>query len=71
MTVLTPILQVRKVFDGVIPVIAGSGYGMFNNRFAMPTRTNGQHSNHLYPNDSFHLPTEKVRIPLPVVLKES
>ncbi len=33
--------------------IAGGGYGMFNNRFAMPTRTNGQHSNHLYPNDLF------------------
>ncbi|MBL4580473.1 MAG: hypothetical protein JKY29_01530 [Gammaproteobacteria bacterium] len=46
-------LHGRKVFDGVIPVIAGSGYGMFNNRFAMPTRTNGQHSNHLYPNDLF------------------
>lgn len=43
----------RRVFDGVIPVIAGAGYGMFNNRFAMPTRTNGQHSNHLYPNDLF------------------
>lgn len=46
-------LNGRKVFDGVIPVIAGSGYGMFNNRFAMPTRTNGPHSNHLYPNDLF------------------
>jgi len=46
-------LNGRKVFDGVIPVIAGSGYGMFNNRFAMPTRTNGQHSNYLYPNDLF------------------
>lgn len=46
-------LSGRKVFDGIIPVIAGSGYGMFNNRFAMPTRTNGQHSNHLYPNDLF------------------
>ena len=46
-------LKGRKVFDGVIPVIAGGGYGMFNNRFAMPTRTNGQHSNHLYPNDLF------------------
>ena len=46
-------LESRKVFDGVIPVIAGSGYGMFNLRFAMPTRTNGQHSNHLYPNDLF------------------
>ncbi len=43
----------RKVFDGVIPVIAGGGYGMFNLRFAMPTRTNGQHSNYLYPNDLF------------------
>lgn len=46
-------LEGRKVFDGVIPFIAGSGYGMFNNRFAMPTRTNGQHSNHLFPNDLF------------------
>ena len=46
-------LNGRKVFDGVVPVIAGSGRGMFNNRFAMPTRTNGQHSNHLYPNDLF------------------
>jgi hypothetical protein len=26
---------------------------MFNMRFAMPTRTNGHHSNHLYPNDLF------------------
>lgn len=46
-------LNGRQVFDGVIPVIAGGGYGMFNNRFAMPTRTNGQHSNHLFPNDLF------------------
>ena len=46
-------LEGRKVFDGMIPVIAGSGYGMFNNRFAMPTRTNGHHSNHLFPNDLF------------------
>ena len=46
-------LQGRQVFDGVIPVIAGGGYGMFNNRFAMPTRTNGHHSNYLYPNDLF------------------
>lgn len=46
-------LQGRQVFDGVIPIISGGGYGMFNNRFAMPTRTNGHHSNHLYPNDLF------------------
>ncbi|MFM1895305.1 MAG: hypothetical protein RLZZ385_379 [Pseudomonadota bacterium] len=43
----------RQVFAGVIPVITGAGMGMFNNRFAMPTRTNGQHENLLYPNDLF------------------
>jgi len=36
-----------------VPYIAGGGYGMFNMRFAMPTRTNGHHSNYLYPNDLF------------------
>lgn len=46
-------LNGRQVFDGVIPVISGGGYGMFNHRFAMPTRTNGHHSNYLYPNDRF------------------
>ncbi|MEX2129967.1 MAG: hypothetical protein WD772_00660, partial [Pseudohongiellaceae bacterium] len=46
-------LEGRRVFDGVIPVITGSGMGMFNNRFAMPTRTNGQHENLLFPNDLF------------------
>ena len=46
-------LEGRIVFDGAIPIIAGGGYGMFNMRFAMPTRTNGHHSNHLYPNDLF------------------
>ena len=46
-------LEQRQVFDGVVPFIAGGGYGMFNNRFAMPTRTNGHHSNYLYPNDLF------------------
>lgn len=43
----------RIVFDGIVPVIAGAGFGMFNNRFAMPTRTNGQESNQFYPNDLF------------------
>lgn len=46
-------LDGRKVFDGIVPVIAGAGFGMFNTRFAMPTRTNGQHENLLYPNDYF------------------
>lgn len=43
----------RKVFEGIVPIIAGAGFGMFNTRFAMPTRTNGQHENLLYPNDYF------------------
>ena len=46
-------LNGNRVFDGVIPIISGGGFGMFNMRFAMPTRTNGHHSNHLYPNDLF------------------
>lgn len=46
-------LQGQRVFDGIVPVIAGGGFGMFNVRFAMPTRTNGQHENLLYPNDYF------------------
>ncbi len=46
-------LQGRRVFDGVMPVIAGGGFGMFNVRFAMPTSTNGQHEYHLFPNDYF------------------
>ena len=46
-------LQGRRVFDGIVPIIAGGGFGMFNIRFAMPTRTNGQHENLLYPNDYF------------------
>jgi hypothetical protein len=46
-------LSKRRVFDGLIPVITGAGYGMFNNRFAMPTRTNGNHTNYLFPNDLF------------------
>jgi len=46
-------LQGRRVFDGVMPVIAGGGFGMFNLRFAMPTSTNGQHEYHLFPNDHF------------------
>ena len=45
--------QGRQVFDGVMPVISGGGQGFFNHRFASPTRTNTQHSSHLYPSDVF------------------
>lgn len=43
----------RKVFDGLMPHVAGGGLGFFNHRFAQPTRHNGQHEDHLYPNDIF------------------
>jgi hypothetical protein len=45
--------QGRKVFDGVISHVAGGGLGSFNHRFASPTRTNGQHEEHLFPADYF------------------
>ncbi|MCI0464962.1 MAG: hypothetical protein L0Z62_49200 [Gemmataceae bacterium] len=43
----------RKVFDGLIPHVAGGGLGFFNHRFAQPTRHNGQLEEHLYPADIF------------------
>ena len=43
----------RRVFDGVMPHVAGGGLGSFNHRFAQPTRHNGQHENHLFPGDRF------------------
>lgn len=43
----------RKVFDGLIPHVAGGGLGYFNHRFAQPNRHNGQHEDHLFPADYF------------------
>ena len=43
----------RKVFDGLIPHVSGSGLGSFNHRFAQPTRHAGQHDHHDYPPDRF------------------
>ena len=43
----------RRVFDGLIPHVAGGGLGFFNHRFASPTRHNAQHDNHTYPADVF------------------
>jgi len=36
----------RRVFDGLMPHVAGGGLGFFNHRFAQPTRHNGQHEEH-------------------------
>ena len=43
----------RRVFDGLMPHVAGGGLGFFNHRFAQPTRHNAQHEEHLYPTDMF------------------
>src|SRR5262249_53663349 len=43
----------RRVFEGVMPHVAGGGLGFFNHRFAQPTRHNAQHEEHLYPADVF------------------
>ena len=45
--------QGRRVFDGLIPLVAGGGMGCFNYRFASPTRTNTQSLDHLFPSDVF------------------
>jgi hypothetical protein len=43
----------RRVFDGLMPHVAGGGLGFFNQRFAQPTRHNAQQEEHLYPTDVF------------------
>lgn len=45
--------QDRKVFDGIMPHVAGAGLGYFNHRFCQPTRLNSQHLEHFYPSDYF------------------
>ncbi len=43
----------RKVFDGLMPHVAGGGLGFFNQRFCQASRYNAQHEEHLYPCDRF------------------
>jgi hypothetical protein len=43
----------RKVFDGVMPHVAGSGRGSFNHRFAQPSRDGHPFINFFYPTDIF------------------
>ena len=56
--------QGRKVFDGIIPHVSGSGLGSFNHRFAQPTRHAGQHDHHDYPPDRFPFAYEVQTDPL-------
>jgi hypothetical protein len=43
----------RKVFDGVMAHVAGSGRGSFNHRFAQPSRDGHPYINFFYPTDIF------------------
>jgi hypothetical protein len=43
----------RKVFDGVMPHVAGGGRGSFNHRFAQPSRDAHPYMNFFYPTDIF------------------
>lgn len=43
----------NRVFDGLIPHVAGGGLGSFNHRFAQPTAYNSQHIYHEWPSDRF------------------
>ena len=43
----------KKVFDGLIPHVAGGGLGSFNHRFAQPTAYNSQQEYHEWPSDRF------------------
>jgi len=43
----------RKVFDGVMPHVSGSGRGSFNHRFAQPSRDGHPFINFFYPTDIF------------------
>jgi hypothetical protein len=54
----------RKVFDGIIPHVSGSGRGSFNHRFAQPTRHAAQHDHHDYPVDLFPFAYETQRDPV-------
>ena len=43
----------RKVFDGIMGVVSGSGKIQVNAEFAQPGRVSRQHEDHLYPDDEF------------------
>ena len=53
----------RKVFDGVMPHVAGAGRGSFNHRFAQASRDGHPYINFFYPTDIFPFTDEPQRDP--------
>ena len=43
----------RRVFEGLMPHVAGAGLGSFNHRFAQPSAYASQHEHHDWPTDRF------------------
>jgi hypothetical protein len=54
----------RQVFDGAVPVIAGSRKTFTNYEFAAPGRYSRQHEDHLFPGDQFPFSYAEVTDPI-------
>lgn len=54
----------RKVFDGVLAHISGVGRVFMNEPFGMPARTNTQHEDHTYPENTFPFSAAAMRDPV-------
>ena len=54
----------RRVFDGLLPYIAGAGKVFANHAFGQPTRTAGQHMARLFPENWFPFAHAAVADPL-------
>ncbi|ACA15118.1 conserved hypothetical protein [Methylobacterium sp. 4-46] len=54
----------RRVFDGMLLHISGVGGVFLNARFGQPSRTNTQHEDHLYPENTFPFSAAAMRDPV-------
>jgi hypothetical protein len=54
----------RRVFDGVLSHIAGVGRVFLNAEFGQPARTNTQHEDHFYPENTFPFASARTADPV-------
>jgi hypothetical protein len=54
----------RKVFDGVLAHTAGAGGVFLNYEFGQPNRTNTQHEDHTFPENTFPFSTARLTDPI-------
>ena len=54
----------RRVFDGMMPYINGSGGGFFNHRFGQPNRTAFKRLSHVYPEQVFPFAYSRLTDPI-------